>query len=147
MQLRGDLQGRRFHESFGASVKAEQRFDLATERFISGASFGKKGFALVRVALQGGVIKLLDALPSFSRHSRSSRRVPAKARILPAANHAGRFWATLSAHGQSPPRSVQRRNATPPPGSSAHQFWPARRARRRARPGPERAPLRRPPLL
>src|SRR5262245_23402139 len=86
MQLRSDFQGRLFNEVLSARVTAEQRFNLATQRIVSDAGRGEKRLALARVAFKGRVIKLLDALPAFRRHSLSSYRVHAIARIWPIAN-------------------------------------------------------------
>src|SRR5215510_5506963 len=80
-QFCGDLQSRRFNESLGARVTAEQRCDLAAQRIISVAGLCEKGSPGDRVALQSGVIEPLDMSPTFRRHSGSSRRVHAKARI------------------------------------------------------------------
>src|SRR5215510_4513208 len=68
MQLRSDFQGRLINEVLCTLVTAEQRFDLAAQRIISGAGIGEKGRALVLRAFQCRVIERFDLLPALLVH-------------------------------------------------------------------------------
>src|SRR5262249_59314861 len=73
-------------KALGRAVIAQQLFDLAAQVRVSRTGFGQKGRALVRLAFQRGVIKLLNLLPSFRLHPAFLHAAGAATTIWPIAS-------------------------------------------------------------
>src|SRR5262245_15819008 len=144
LPLSRHFEGRRFDEIFGAEVEAEKRFDLAAQLLIALASFGEKRGALGLREFQSRVPEPLDPPPQLLRlfrpHRSHLRSARARARLSPTASRALRCRARPSTPPPFLPRSIRRRNAARPPGSSVRQHGRALPTRHRVRPGPALAP-------
>src|SRR5262249_38788216 len=64
----GDLQGRRFNETFRLRLARQQRLDLPPQRLVACAGLIKERVQPARVTLESRRIELLDLFPTLSPH-------------------------------------------------------------------------------
>src|SRR2546426_1412242 len=62
------FEGRGFNEVAGLLIRTNERFNIATQRFVVSAGFGQKSRALIGFTLKSGLQESFDLLPTFRLH-------------------------------------------------------------------------------